>query len=132
VNLPENFGAMLLTLLPPNYVPLQVTDADIKLASIAWGFTLGVGALTWVLFNPRKLERELTRCRSWKALKQTQRIATTKRFHSIYVWMIWGEVTACLSFSIICWLHLNGNIPPSFAFYFGVRESPMSPVNFEI
>lgn len=37
--------------------------------------------------------------------------------------MIWGEIGACLAFSIICWLHLNGNIPPSLSFFFGVRES---------
>ncbi|KAH8653073.1 hypothetical protein BGZ60DRAFT_496652 [Tricladium varicosporioides] len=89
--------------LPKNYVPLVVTLSDIKLASLAWGFTLGVGALT-----------------CWKALKQTQRIVRTKRLRSIYVWMIWGEILACLIFGIICWLHLNGNIPPSFGFYFGI------------
>ncbi|KAF8852934.1 hypothetical protein BDZ45DRAFT_93963 [Acephala macrosclerotiorum] len=94
---------MLSTLLPPNYVPLVVTIADIKLASIAWGFTLGVGALT-----------------CWKALKQTQRIVKTKRLRSVYVWMIWCEIIACLTLSIICWLYLNGTIPPSFGFYFGV------------
>ncbi|KUJ13530.1 uncharacterized protein LY89DRAFT_541454, partial [Mollisia scopiformis] len=90
-------------LLSPDYVPLVVTNADIKLASVAWGFTLGVGALT-----------------CWKALKQTQRVVATKRFRSAYVWMIWGEILACLTFSIICWLHLNGNIPPSFGFYFAI------------
>ncbi|CZR52549.1 uncharacterized protein PAC_02426 [Phialocephala subalpina] len=94
---------MLSTLLPSNYVPLVVTIADIKLASIAWGFTLGVGALT-----------------CWKALKQTQRIVKTKRLRSVYVWMIWCEILACLTFSIICWLHLNGSIPPSFGFYFAI------------
>jgi hypothetical protein len=56
-------------------------------------------------------------------MKQTQRIARTKRFSSVYVWMIWGEIAACLAFSIICWLHLNGNIPPSFSFFFGIRKS---------
>lgn len=40
--------------------------------------------------------------------------------------MIWGETAACLAFGIICWLHLNGNIPPSLAFYFGIRESGTS------
>ncbi|RDL42558.1 Uncharacterized protein BP5553_02537 [Venustampulla echinocandica] len=89
--------------LPKDYVPLVVTPGDMKLASVAWGFTLGVGVLT-----------------CWKALKQTQRIVRAKRRKSVYVWMIWCEIAACLVFSVLCWLHLNGNIPPSFGFYFGI------------
>lgn len=37
--------------LPKNYVPLVVTLSDIKLATLAWGFTLGVGALTCVVLE---------------------------------------------------------------------------------
>ncbi|KAM0817400.1 hypothetical protein AB5N19_03205 [Seiridium cardinale] len=93
-----------MSLLPPNYVFMTVTADDLAIASLAWGFTLGFGWLT-----------------TWTAAQQTiaaYRRSGTRVFRNIYIWMIWGEITVCFAFSIICWLHLKGLIPPSFIFYF--------------
>lgn len=89
---------MMITLIPPHYVLHKTTEDDMVIASLAWGFTVGFGWLT-----------------TWTALKQTMHIYKEQGlriFHSAYVWMIWLEILVCLIFSIICWLHLRGVIPP--------------------
>ncbi|KAB8293763.1 hypothetical protein EYC80_009248 [Monilinia laxa] len=94
----------MLTLLSSNYVPQPTSHGDLAIASIAFGWTLGFGWLT-----------------TWTAYKQTKRVRERygiTRVHTPYVVMIWSEIFVCLSFSIICWLHLFGSIPPSFAFFF--------------
>lgn len=86
------------TLLGNHYVLPEVTQTDMNIASIAFGFTLGFGLLT-----------------AWTAVKQTKGIwmrHKTGVFKSPYVWMIWLEIIDCLVFSIICWLHLKGAISP--------------------
>ncbi|KAL7276800.1 hypothetical protein RUND412_000186 [Rhizina undulata] len=89
-----------MILLPPNYKELPVSLADISVASICWGFTLGFGFLT-----------------TWEAICQTSRARAPLK--SAYVWMIWLELFVCTTFSIICWLHLYKDIiPGSFIFYF--------------
>ncbi|KAM5357549.1 hypothetical protein ACJZ2D_016156 [Fusarium nematophilum] len=96
----------MITLLSPHYVLQEVTEDDMVIASLAWGFTIGFGWLT-----------------TWTATKQTRHIYKNHRlrvFRNAYVWMIWLEILVCLIFSIICWLHLKGYIPPSFAFYFTI------------
>ncbi|KAH8594755.1 hypothetical protein B0O99DRAFT_687533 [Bisporella sp. PMI_857] len=96
----------MLTLLSPNYVPIETTQDDLIIASIAWGWTLGFGFLT-----------------TWTALKQTTQIYGrygASKINSPYVWMIWAEIAVCLAFGIICYLHLLGQLPPSFAFYFSI------------
>ncbi|EXK77432.1 hypothetical protein FOQG_17862 [Fusarium oxysporum f. sp. raphani 54005] len=88
----------MITLLSPHYVLQEVTEDDIVIASLAWGFTIGFGWLT-----------------TWTAMKQTKHIYKRHRlniFRNAYVWMIWLEILVCLIFSIICWLHLKGYIPP--------------------
>ncbi|KAI1337603.1 hypothetical protein F5Y15DRAFT_425629 [Xylariaceae sp. FL0016] len=93
-----------MSLLAPNYKPLVVTDEDMVIASLAWGFTLGFGWLTiWTAIR-----------QTWKAYQRNGK----RVFHNVYIRMVWGEILVCLAFSIICWLHLRGQIPPSFAFYF--------------
>ncbi|KAH8650206.1 hypothetical protein BGZ61DRAFT_595165 [Ilyonectria robusta] len=90
----------MITLLSPNFVLQEVTEDDLALASLAWGFTIGFGWLT-----------------TWTAMKQTKRIYERRGllvFRSAYIWMIWLEILVCLIFSIICWLHLKGIIPPSY------------------
>ena len=65
----------MITLLSPNFVLQEVTDDDLALASLAWGFTIGFGWLT-----------------TWTAMKQTKRIYERRGFlvfRSAYVWMIW-------------------------------------------
>ncbi|RAL62690.1 hypothetical protein DID88_004533 [Monilinia fructigena] len=94
----------MLTLLSSNYVPQPTSHGDLAIASIAFGWTLGFGWLT-----------------TWTAYKQTKRVRERygiTRVHTPYVVMIWSEIIVCLSFAIICWLHLFGSIPPSFAFFF--------------
>ncbi|KAL3427371.1 hypothetical protein PVAG01_00880 [Phlyctema vagabunda] len=98
----------MLNLLPSQFVLQSVTPDDMTIASLCWGFTLGFGFLT-----------------VWAAIKQTTQVRRThglSRLTSPYITMIWAEISVCLSFSIICWLHLRGVIPPSFAFYFCIRK----------
>ncbi|KAF6513996.1 hypothetical protein IWW34DRAFT_858678 [Fusarium oxysporum f. sp. albedinis] len=106
----------MITLLSPHYVLQEVTEDDIVIASLAWGFTIGFGWLT-----------------TWSAMKQTKHIYKRHRLsvlRSAYVWMIWLEILVCLIFSIICWLHLKGYIPPSFAFYFAILTTWALQVQF--
>ncbi|KAL2848412.1 hypothetical protein BJY01DRAFT_233975 [Aspergillus pseudoustus] len=96
----------MITLLSPHYVLQEVTQGEMAVASIAWGFTLGFGWLT-----------------SWTAVKQTVNIYHRNGHHILgntYVWMIWLEIIVCLAFSIICWLYVRRVIPPCFAFYFSI------------
>ncbi|KAH7465045.1 hypothetical protein FOMA001_g16872 [Fusarium oxysporum f. sp. matthiolae] len=77
----------MITLLSPHYVLQEVTEDDIVIASLAWGFTIGFGWLT-----------------TWTAMKQTKHIYKRHRlniFRNAYVWMIWLEILVCLIFSII-------------------------------
>ena len=88
----------MLTLIPANFVPQEVTEEDITIASLAWGFTLGFGILT-----------------VWHAIKQTKRairVVGASRLNSPYIIMIWLEILVCLAFGIICFMHLKGLIPP--------------------
>ncbi|KAJ4183227.1 hypothetical protein NW759_017091 [Fusarium solani] len=94
----------MITLLPDNFVLEKVTRNDLVIASVAWGFTLGIGWLT-----------------TWTAIKQTAsayRRRGLAMFRNAYVWMIWLEIAVCLGFGIICFMFLLGAIPPSFVFYF--------------
>ncbi|KEY75038.1 hypothetical protein S7711_01372 [Stachybotrys chartarum IBT 7711] len=94
----------MMTLLPDHFVLENVTQDDLVIASMAWGFTLGVGWLT-----------------TWTAMQQTRKAFQRRGWailHNAYVIMIWFEILVCLSFGIICFMHLLGVIPPSFAFYF--------------
>ncbi|KAK2669127.1 hypothetical protein RAB80_014653 [Fusarium oxysporum f. sp. vasinfectum] len=106
----------MITLLSPHYVLQEVTEDDMVIASLAWGFTIGFGWLA-----------------TWTAMKQTKHIYKRHRlsvFRNAYVWMIWLEILVCLIFSIICWLHLKGYIPPSFAFYFAILTTWALQVQF--
>ncbi|KAF7531620.1 hypothetical protein G7054_g8703 [Neopestalotiopsis clavispora] len=98
----------MMSLLSPHYVLQPVTQNDMIVASLAWGFNIGFGWLT-----------------TWTAAKQTARAwrrSGRHMFRNAYVWMIWLELLVCLMFSIICWLYLRGVIPPCFGFYFGIRQ----------
>ncbi|KAH6900813.1 hypothetical protein B0T10DRAFT_37694 [Thelonectria olida] len=106
----------MITLLSPHYKPLEVTQHDLIIASIAWGFTIGFGWLT-----------------TWTALKQSVQIWRRRGravLRSTYVWMIWLEILVCLIFGIICYLHLQHMIPPSFAFYFTIVTTWALQVQF--
>ncbi|KAF4997978.1 hypothetical protein FGRMN_3498 [Fusarium graminum] len=73
---------------------MSATTGDVKLASIALGFTLGFGMLT-----------------VWEAYKQTRRNRNPLR--STYIYMLWGEIIANLCITIIGWVFLDGIIGPT-------------------
>lgn len=88
----------MVNLLSPNFKLEEVTPDDMVIASLAWGFTLGFGWLT-----------------VWTAIKQTTamyRRQGDRIYRNAYIWMIWLEILVCTIFSVICWLHLKGIIPP--------------------
>ncbi|KAF8732526.1 hypothetical protein RHS02_06167, partial [Rhizoctonia solani] len=80
-------------------VPLPITDGDMRLATLAFGFTIGFGYFV-----------------VWHAIRQTQK---TRRW-SAYIIMCWLEILVCTVFAIICWLYLCGIIEYSFWFYFWI------------
>ncbi|QPC70702.1 hypothetical protein HYE68_001454 [Fusarium pseudograminearum] len=73
---------------------MSASTTDIKLASIAMGFTLGFGLLT-----------------VWEAWKQTRRNRNPLR--STYIYMLWGEIAANLVITVIGWVFLDGLIGPT-------------------
>ncbi|OLN89933.1 hypothetical protein CCHL11_10391 [Colletotrichum chlorophyti] len=106
----------MITLLSPHFKLEEVTEDDMVIASLAWGFTLGFGWLT-----------------TWTAVKQTTamyRRQGSRIYRNSYIWMIWLEILVCAIFSIICWLHLKAIIPPSFAFYFCILTTWALQVQF--
>ncbi|BGP48949.1 hypothetical protein JCM10450v2_004828 [Rhodotorula kratochvilovae] len=78
------------------YVPEPVTEEDLRVATIAFGWCLGF--ICWVAAS---------------AWRQTHKV-------SIYTVLVWGEITVCLSFTILCFLYMIGEIPHSFIFYFAI------------
>ncbi|EOD51396.1 hypothetical protein UCRNP2_1819 [Neofusicoccum parvum UCRNP2] len=107
---------MFTTLLSPHFELEPVTQDDMNLASLTWGFTLGFGLLT-----------------TWTAMKQTYSAYDRhgwRKLNNPYIWMIWLEIAVCLAFSIICWMYLRGAIPPSFAFYFCILTTWALQVQF--
>lgn len=88
----------MITLLSDTFVLQPVTTADLQIATLTWGFTLGFGFLT-----------------VWSAIKQTMDVHRRygySKLNSPYIWMIWLEIVASTVMAVICWLHLNGYIPP--------------------
>ncbi|CAE6438078.1 unnamed protein product [Rhizoctonia solani] len=79
--------------------PLPITDGDMRLATLAFGFTIGFGYFV-----------------VWHAIRQTQK---TRRW-SAYIVMCWSEILVCAVFAIICWLYLCEIIEYSFWFYFWI------------
>jgi hypothetical protein len=71
----------------------MASESDIKVASLAAGFTLGFGFLT-----------------VWEAMKQTRRNRNPLR--SMYIYMVWGEVVANVAIAIIGWLFLDAILGP--------------------
>ncbi|KAH7312651.1 hypothetical protein B0I35DRAFT_356415 [Stachybotrys elegans] len=103
-------------LLSPHFKLQPVTRTDIVIASVAWGFTLGIGWLT-----------------TWTAIQQTARAYRRRGLRGMfnaYVIMIWSEISVCLIFGVICFMHLMGSLPPSFAFYFVILTTWALQVQF--
>ncbi|KAB5592700.1 hypothetical protein CTheo_3843 [Ceratobasidium theobromae] len=79
--------------------PPLVRDGDMRLATMAFGFTVGFGYFV-----------------TWHAIRQTQK---TRRLGA-YIIMCWLEILVCAIFAIICWLYLIEVIGYSFWFYFTI------------
>ncbi|EUC63869.1 transmembrane protein, putative [Rhizoctonia solani AG-3 Rhs1AP] len=85
---------------------LVVKDGDMKLATLAFGWTIGFGYFV-----------------VWHAIRQTKRL-------NAFTVMIWGEILVCAIFAIICWLYLCGVIGYSFWFYFIILTTWALQVQF--
>ncbi|KAF4918888.1 hypothetical protein CGCVW01_v008446 [Colletotrichum viniferum] len=89
------------TLVPPWYEEHPPSVNDMNIASMFWGFTLGVGL--------------------WSGVKgYRQSLASWRRIHRIntYVWLIWSEWIASMVIGIISWCYLTGRIGASFEYFF--------------
>ncbi|EUC61543.1 transmembrane protein, putative, partial [Rhizoctonia solani AG-3 Rhs1AP] len=75
---------------------LVVSDGDMKLATLAFGWTIGFGYFV-----------------TWHAIQQTKRL-------NAFIVMVWGEILVCAIFAILSWLHLCGVIKYSFWLYFTI------------
>lgn len=62
--------------------------SDIKVSSIALGFTIGFGVFT-----------------TWNAIKQTR--ASTKPWKSVYIYLIWGEMAANVAMTVQAYLLIS-------------------------
>ncbi|KAL0578213.1 hypothetical protein V5O48_003788 [Marasmius crinis-equi] len=91
------------------YEDLKITRSDLRIASLAFGWTLGFGYFT--------------ACHCVRETSRTRRINT-------YVVLIWLELLVCLVFAIICWLYLTSAIPPSFWFFFSILTTWALQVQF--
>jgi hypothetical protein len=67
----------------------DLTQSDLAVSSLAFGFTIGFGLLT-----------------TWEAIKQTTRARNP--FKSLYIWMVWGEIFVCMTIALVVWLSLYG------------------------
>ncbi|KAL1721281.1 hypothetical protein EV715DRAFT_262127 [Schizophyllum commune] len=81
----------------PAYEELVVTRTDLVIATIFYAWTLGFG-----YFVALHCVREVVRAR---------RVTT-------YLFLIWGELLACLIYGTTCWLYLYEVIPPCFGIFF--------------
>ncbi|KAL0932107.1 uncharacterized protein CTRU02_213060 [Colletotrichum truncatum] len=89
------------TLVPPWYEEHPPSVNDMNIASMFWGFTLGVGLWSGV-----------------KGYRQT--MASWRRIHRInaYVWFIWAEWLASMVIGIVSWCYLTGKLETSFEYFF--------------
>ncbi|KAL1727459.1 hypothetical protein EV714DRAFT_253864, partial [Schizophyllum commune] len=85
--------------LGPAFEGLVVTKTDLVIATFFFGWTLGYG-----YFVGLHCVREVLRAR--------RRLNT-------YLFLIWGELLACLVYGLIIYLYLYEIIQPSFAYFFG-------------
>ncbi|EKG12731.1 hypothetical protein MPH_10144 [Macrophomina phaseolina MS6] len=88
-------------LISPNYIPEDITKADVAISSTVWGLTL-----VWCGI-----------C-SWQGLGQTKR--ARRPWKTVYIWMIWLELLVCFLMGLECWCFIMEWIHPSFAFYFTI------------
>ena len=89
--------AMWSIFLSPNYVPEPISGGDLRVASLAWGFTLGLSFLTAV-----------------KAVRQTAIICQRAHRVTTYVSLVWLEMVVSTIFGSICWFFIDRRIPPRY------------------
>ena len=75
----------------PNFP--MASNNDLKITSVAAGFTIGFGLLT-----------------VWEAIKQTAE--NRNPLQSVYIYMLWGEIALNLAIGIMGWVFLDGVISP--------------------
>lgn len=94
------------TLVPPWYEEHPPSVNDMNIASMFWGFTLGVGLWSGV-----------------KGYRQT--LASWRRIHRIntYVWLIWSEWIASMVIGIISWCYLTGRIDARYVHQIHIRRN---------
>lgn len=81
-------------LISHNYESENITRSDIIVASVVWGLTLiNVGIALW--------------------LASIQARASRSPLRSVYVWMIWLELSVSFVMGLECFLHLLKLIKPS-------------------
>lgn len=83
------------TLVPPWYKPSPLNRDEENIASLLWGFTLGLGVWTGT-----------------KAIQQT--MVTLKRIHRVnaYIALIWAQWISNMIMGIISWIFLRGWFGP--------------------
>jgi hypothetical protein len=67
----------------------DLSQSDLAVSSLAFGFTIGFGFLT-----------------AWEAIKQTTRARNPLK--SEYIWMVWGEIFFCMAIAVVVYLSLYG------------------------
>jgi hypothetical protein len=99
-------------LVPEWYQISEVGDLDFHIASVIWGFSLGVAVYTMT-----------------KGVSQTYRSFKKGRVFNGYIIMVWAEWGVSLIISVISWCFLNPNMamPPSFWLFFGIRKLHRHP-----
>ncbi|KAM0544095.1 hypothetical protein ACHAPJ_011977 [Fusarium lateritium] len=90
-------------LVSDNYVREVPDEVDMNIASIFWGFSLGVAVFTLTKAGQQ----------SWNAWKRCRRITP-------YVGMIWAVWFSSMILGILAWGFQRQYIDPSFGFYFSV------------
>ncbi|KAF5556272.1 hypothetical protein FNAPI_5795 [Fusarium napiforme] len=88
-------------LLSDHYEFHKPSTNDMNIASIAWGFSLGVS-----IFAGTKAAKQTIK--SWKRGTRT----------NIYLILVWMEWTSSVIMSAITWLYLRQYIPPGFPVFF--------------
>jgi hypothetical protein len=89
---------MVATLLSPHFKGEPPSLEDIKIASIIWGVTLGIGLLT-----------------AWKAIEQTIMVWRHKRVtRSWYIWMVWLLWIDNMVQGGVSWFFMNGELKPRY------------------
>lgn len=81
-------------LVPPWYVEDSVNSLDMNVASLIWGFSIGLAVFC-----------------AFKALWQSIRTWHGSHRITLYVILIWGEWLSNVAMSALGWLNLRGVIP---------------------